>query len=177
MRIIYERPDRIAQQKTLFELFLLCFFLVRCTINTIAVKNRDSRKIQTVSRASHDSLYRYGYNILSISEENSWPLSPPRLHKLFDLYIEFSSSVSPTKYIYLCYQSSNNTSRNCVITLLHLLIFHPSSLAHTQKSNSYPIQIRPKSCYWPLIEETLPYRSVNQLQYKRRMAQEINNHT
>lgn len=76
-------------------------FLLRCTINTIAVKNRDSRKIQTVSRA-HDSLYRYGYNILSISEENSYVLPPPppsfltpRLHKLSeqDIFrVEFSSS-------------------------------------------------------------------------------------
>lgn len=78
MRIIYDRPDRTPSRNPLWTVSLL--FLLRCTINTIAVKNRDSRKIQTVSRA-HDSLYRYGYNILSISEENSCLPPPPRLHK------------------------------------------------------------------------------------------------
>lgn len=93
MRIIYDRPDRTPSRNPLWTVSLL--FLLRCTINTIAVKNRDSRKIQTVSRA-HDSLYRYGYNILSISEENSYspPLRSPRLHKLSEQDIfcmEFSS--------------------------------------------------------------------------------------
>lgn len=68
-------------------------FLLRCTINTIAVKNRDSRKIQTVSRA-HDSLYRYGYNILSISEENSYVLPPPPLPPfLLRVYISYPSKI------------------------------------------------------------------------------------
>lgn len=95
MRIIYDQPDRTPSRNPLWTVSLL--FLLRCTINTIAVKNRDSRKIQTVSRA-HDSLYRYGYNILSISEENSYspppPLRSPRLHKLSEQDIfcmEFSS--------------------------------------------------------------------------------------
>lgn len=85
MRIIYDRPDRTPSRNPLWTVSLL--FLLRCTINTIAVKNRDSRKIQTVSRA-HDSLYRYGYNILSISEENSY--SPPSVLRV---YISYPSKI------------------------------------------------------------------------------------